>query len=131
MKRLGWITALAAIACTGTGEGMKFVGSSSEQIIPSNGLFAMYASCQQTFGAGHRMCTLAEILRTADVPTGVVGQSVYQGNLNSMSCGGWSAATQAGSTTPYYAPSVDEAGKFVPKAAHSGNEHFVACCGPN
>ena len=51
----------------GTGEGMKFVGNSSEKVIPTDGLFAIYAACQQTFGAGHRMCTLAEILNTADL----------------------------------------------------------------
>ncbi len=120
----------AAQPCTG--ESMKFVGSSSGKVVPANGLFATYAACQQTFGAGHRMCTLAEILNTADMPMLATGPSIYQADLNSLPCAGWSE-TRAGTSpnfTSLYAPSVDELGKFAPKAAYCGNETTVACCGP-
>jgi hypothetical protein len=114
----------------GTGEGMKLVGNSTQTVTPSEGLFGIYAACQQTFGAGHRMCTLAEILNTADMPTLAAGLSIYQSNLGVLECGGWSQ-TRTG-TSPnvrsLYAPAVDESGKF--DQAYCGEAFAVACCGP-
>jgi len=110
----------------GTGEGMSFVGVSTEAVRATDGVFPMYAACRAAFGADHRMCTQAEILNTANLPTLPEGQSWYMQDLNSTPCGGYARA----GTSPSFLrlPTVDEVGRLVSQVC-SGT-HTVACCGP-
>jgi len=110
----------------GTGDGMQFVGVSTEAVPATGGIFPMYAACNATFGSDHRMCTLAEILNTPKPPTLLEGQSWYQQDLNSTPCNGYSYAGT--NTNPLNAPSVNEVGKVY--SSRCSNNFTIACCGP-
>jgi hypothetical protein len=111
----------------GDGSTMKFVGASTGTATCTNGLFALYAACQETYGADHRMCTLAEIMNTANMPNLAEGTSWYAATLTSLPCTGYSQ-NRSGTTT-LRAPTVNELVQLSGQAA-CGSEMPVACCGP-
>ena len=106
---------------------MKFVGFSSELIRGDGGLFAAQRACTGEFGAGHRICMMAEIVNTEEPPTlapETVG--IYASGLNDKPCDGWQRSRSG--TTNYYVSAVTSEGGFVQE--YCGNEVAVACCGP-
>jgi hypothetical protein len=152
MKKLGTMVGLAlvAIACAGgadmmgevldsgvpdagaqpgDGADMKFVGVTSASFRAYDGIFPMYTGCVADFGAGHRVCTQAEILNTTPPPTlpGENERFWFQADLTSSPpCGGWAS----NGTSPNFlrAPTVNQAGQLA--AQTCSNELPATCCGP-
>ena len=121
----------------GDGTSMQYVGNSDDtfsgrsagyyddenNVERPEGIFDYYAACQSTFGPGHRMCTLNEIIFTTKIP------QLNEGDL------AWVNPNTTCSSQTQSRAAVDHRGRFVdtrcpPSTNDSSPLLPIACCGP-
>jgi len=110
---------------------LRLVGFTAKRSAGTVGLFQLHAICKEEFSLKSRMCTLAEVQRTVEIPdlsmdTAWVNTERYSPTDAAdrfSDCGGWSNPGGVGVI-------VDDLGRF--EAASSCSEaHAVACCAPS